>query len=88
MIKVNRSVAAKWLVPIQLKNRYREAPRITIILPPINSRFQAMKRAPSSRSQGRLFGLFLMMPSIPPPYVSAPDTSEKIKTVVQTVKRP
>lgn len=64
-VKIN--VTKKKFGPRKLKKYSITIPIKVIIIPLTNSHFQAIKIIIRSISQGSAFGLFLMIPLIPPP---------------------
>lgn len=75
-VKIN--VTRKKLLPLILKNQIINSPSAVMIIPPINSHFQAIKVKIINTNQGRALGLLsnmdLRLLSI------APETKAKMKT--------
>ena len=61
----------------KLKKNIIQPPKIIKLIPPINSHFHEIKTNTINTIQGKALGLFFIIPSIPPPYLSVPDKIAK-----------
>lgn len=82
IISVKKNVDHQKLGPGKLKKYNRNNPKSVIIMPPVNSHFHATKIKTSNNNQGIAFGLFLIIPAIPPPNFSEPERRAKINTKI------